>query len=181
MVSTLVIFKLVAPFNPQSFGRVEKWLSLRLPPHKTGCCRTGLEGKQVSGVLRRQTGGLNYPQFDFSPLRHLQRAAEDDAGLRLAETIDHTGAKQSSRGHRDHASSAPTDHQLEPQVEVSLAGRAKRQRGGGATDSHAISAGGAEGRLHQPPDLQIAQPDYGHLVWYAPARVAQPSQQANRV
>src|SRR5579871_1346030 len=60
MVSTLVIFKLVAPFDRQSFGRVEKWLSLR------------------------------------ATSRRLRHAAEDDARLQLAGTIDHTGAWQSS-------------------------------------------------------------------------------------
>jgi hypothetical protein len=39
-------------------------------------------GKQVAGILCRQTGDLSYFQFGSSPSWQLQRAAEDGALLR---------------------------------------------------------------------------------------------------
>ena len=76
----------------------EEWSSLRVPPHKTRCCRNRPGRK--AGLWRPAPANPRpeLPQFGFSPLRHLQCAAED-VRLRLPETIDHTGSKQSSRGH----------------------------------------------------------------------------------
>jgi hypothetical protein len=61
MVSILVIFKARCSFQRQSFGRVRSGRRSECHLTRRDVVETGLAGKQVSGVLRRQTRGLNYP------------------------------------------------------------------------------------------------------------------------